>query len=86
MKKIKKIAFIFFTVSIMYINIQSIINNLLNKKYIVNEIPFSQTKQSLNGLFKEIDLDYTSFRWILLINTIYILILAIYILRVNIKK
>lgn len=85
MKRIKTIAFILTTISIVYINVQNFINNLLNKKYIVNEIPYSNTEKSLKGIYKAIDLDYTSFRWITVINVIYILILAIYILYVNNK-
>ncbi|SFW21349.1 hypothetical protein SAMN02927921_00598 [Sinomicrobium oceani] len=86
MKRGKTIIFVLITLSVIYINIQGIINNLLNKKYIVNEITDSHTEKSLNGIYKAIDLDYNSFRWIILINTIYILILAIYILYVNNKR
>ncbi len=86
MKKAKTILFILITISVIYVNVQSVINNLLDKKYIVNEIPYSHTKKSLNGIYKAIDMDYTSFRWMILVNSVYILILTIYILYINYKN
>lgn len=52
MKRGKIIIFVLITISVIYINVQSIINNLLNKKYIVNEITDSHTEKSLKGICK----------------------------------
>lgn len=86
MKKSKTVLFVLITTSVTYINTQSVINNLLNKKYIVNEIVGNHTEKSLKGIYKVIDSDYASFRWIVLTNTLYVLILAVYILYFNSKE
>jgi|GEM_PF-2191763 len=86
MKKTKIIILIISTFFILYINVRSIINNLLNKKYIVEEITENNTKKGLNGIYKAIDLDYSSFRWIITINTIYIIFLFVYIIYMNYKN
>ncbi len=86
MRKIKIIILTISTLFIIYINIKSVINNLLNKKYVVEEITERNTEKGLKGIYKIIDSDYSSFRWIILINTIYIVFMFSYIVYTNYKN
>lgn len=86
MKKIKVFVLILVTSIILIFNFNSLIENLLNKKYIVNEISETNNSSGLEGIQKSIDMDYTSFRWIIFLNSIYLIILSIHIIYLNLKK
>ena len=86
MRKSKILVLIIATIIILFININSIVSNLLNKKYIVDEINTTNTERGLEGIQKSINLDYTSFRYIILLNSIYLIILVSYILYFNNKN
>ncbi|WP_304198245.1 hypothetical protein [Flavobacterium alvei] len=58
MKKINKLALIVITGVICFFVISFNINLILNKKYAVDEIPFTTRKQGLIGVQEIISLDY----------------------------
>ncbi len=86
MKKNKIFIIVIITLILTYLNINSVINNLLNKKYIVDEIATTNTKKGLEGIQDSINLDYASFRWILFINSIYLILISVYLIYLIYQK
>ena len=85
MKKVKIVILVLVTLMMLFVNINSIFNNLLNKKYIVNEISTTNNQKGLEGIQNSINLDYASFRWVVFINSIFLIFLFIYVMYLSYK-
>lgn len=74
------IVIILLSVSIITYIISTTINLLLNKKYVVDEISYTDRKKGLEGIQEVISADYVSIFYLNIIIVIFVLIYTIIII------
>tara|TARA_Y100000815_G_C13258215_1_gene468179 strand:+ start:413 stop:682 length:270 start_codon:yes stop_codon:yes gene_type:complete len=81
MKKKYKLGIVFINIILLIVAIQFNINLLLNKKFVVDEISHTFTKEGLKGIEEIVSNDYIWMFYFTIFNTLLLIILSIILLR-----